>query len=117
MIKSIWFAFTRALCKAILAASTPIVVVVSSNLVAYRRSLMPVRSCIHSSLVSITFVKSLLVTTFLGTYIPIPEIFERFINKHYQMENYEEVVTMKGETGVSDDRPAFYIFILVSRGR
>jgi hypothetical protein len=45
---------------------------------------MPVLSWIHSSLVSMYFKRSLLVTTFLGTYIPIPAIFERGIAINYE---------------------------------
>src|SRR4051794_25268153 len=74
MMKSISLVVVPALSIAILAASTPMVVVVSSVRCAYLLSLMPVRSWIHSSLVSMYFFRSSLVKMFSGTYIPIPAI-------------------------------------------
>ncbi len=47
---------------------------VTSPGAAIRRSLMPVRSVIHSSDVSTIFSRSLLVRTFSGTYDPVPMI-------------------------------------------
>ena len=69
-----------ALSIAILEASTPIVAVVfPSPFLICLRSLIPVLSIIHSLDVSITLDKSSLVTTFSGTYIPNPDIFELYI--------------------------------------
>src|SRR5919106_1607775 len=45
---------------------------VSSPSAAIRRSLIPVRSVIHSSVVSTIFSRSLLVRTLSGTYEPVP---------------------------------------------
>src|SRR5262252_1896458 len=47
---------------------------VNSSLPASRRSLIPVRAVIHSSVVSTIFSRSALVKIFAGTYDPTPEI-------------------------------------------
>src|SRR5688500_7243777 len=88
MIKSISFGVMPALSIAIVAASTPMVVVVSFFLSAYLLSFIPVLSCIHSSLVSMYFSKSLLVNTFLGTYIPMPAILVLGITSNFK-ESYQ----------------------------
>ncbi len=78
-MKSIASGVVPALSIAIFAASTPMVVVVSSVRWAYRLSFTPVRSWIHSSDVSMYFRRSLFVTTCEGTYMPIPAIFDLII--------------------------------------
>src|SRR3990172_6479119 len=70
-IKSISCGRTPALSSASLAAANPIEADVSFGL-ATRRSRMPVRVTIHSSLVSTVRERSALVTTLLGTYLPQP---------------------------------------------
>ena len=79
-MRSISFLSISARSIAILAALTPIVaVVLPSPFLMWRRSSVPVRSMIHSCEVSIIDIKSSLVTTFSGTYMPIPIIFELYI--------------------------------------
>ena len=69
-----------ALFIAILAALTPIIAVVfPSPFFICLLSLIPVLSIIHSLDVSIIFERSSFVTTFSGTYIPNPDIFELYI--------------------------------------
>src|SRR4051812_26723097 len=97
-MKSISCAVMPALSMAILEASTAIVVVVSSVRCAYLLSLMPVRSVIHSSLVSIHFFRSLFVTTFDGTYLPIPAIVERIIQQFSgQFSQYNQLKLFQSE--------------------
>ena len=75
-----------ALSIAILEASTPILAVeFPSPFLICLRSLIPVLSSIHSLEVSITLDKSSLVTTFSGTYIPNPDIFELYILVFFQV--------------------------------
>src|SRR5688572_24227140 len=100
MTKSISCGVVPARSMAILLASTPMVVVVSPVRSAYLLSLMPVLSCIHSSLVSIYFNRSLFVTTVFGTYIPIPAIFVCRIA--IQLEKKGSKSVPKGRTGCKD---------------
>ena len=79
-IKSISSLVKPERSMAIFAALAPITADVSSDPFGiHLRSLIPVRSCIHSSLVSIIFDKSSLVTTLSGTYFPNPIIFELYM--------------------------------------
>jgi hypothetical protein len=66
MMRSLCSAVTPARSIALRAALVAMSEVYSSS-AAMRRSLMPVRVVIHSSVVSTIFSKSALVTTFSGT--------------------------------------------------
>src|SRR6266508_5545908 len=63
------FACSIALCAALVAIS-----LVFSSFAAIRRSLIPVRVMIQSSLVSTMRERSALVRIFSGTYLPVPMI-------------------------------------------
>src|SRR6187401_1314939 len=73
MMRSTSIASTPATARASRAALTESVVVVSSS-AAMRRSLMPVRLTIHSSVVFTIFARSSFVMTRSGAYIPHPVI-------------------------------------------
>ena len=88
-----------ALAMAMLAAATPMVVVVSPVLAAKRLSLMPVRSCIQSSLVSIYRVRALLVTGFSGVY-------------HANTGNFTERHTASFKEQIKEKKPARTIRVL-----
>ena len=71
MIRSMSSGFSPASSIAARAAAVPMVEV-SSPLPAIRRSLMPVRVAIQSSVVSTTLARSSLVNTRSGRYPPHP---------------------------------------------
>ncbi len=71
MIKSIWSSLTLACSIARRAASTARSDVHCQS-AAMRRSLMPERETIHSSVVSTNFSRSAFVSTRSGTYEPVP---------------------------------------------
>src|SRR5205814_7827766 len=61
-------------CSIAFSAAFVAMSLVCSSFAAMRRSLMPVRVVIHSSLVSTMRDRSLLVRIFFGTYLPVPMI-------------------------------------------
>ena len=73
MSRSISFASTPASARAAIAAGRAISVSASS-FAAIRRSRIPVRSTIHSSVVSTSFASSSFVSTRSGTCVPSPVI-------------------------------------------
>ena len=75
-INSTSFSVRLARCKAMRAAFAPMLPTVSTAGSIHLRSLMPVRSTIHASLVSIKVERYSLVITVSGTWCPRPTILE-----------------------------------------